>query len=176
MLSLPPSLARSIRLVQPARTPLLITVRTHLGYIPFEGRVGRRLSNSEKFYIEAKRANLQPVKKVTYSFDPVREDHHSIRNFMYWWNNPKVLATNNKLLIKTEVVDDRREPKILFDLVDGRQLEIRTALLSALEIATVTNQYLLPLVKEEVVAVETKSAKAAAGSGGGASKKGKGKK
>jgi len=128
----------------------------------------------EKFYHEAKRANLQPVKKVTYSFDPVREDHHSIRNFMFWWNNPKVLATNVKLLVKTEVADDRREPKILFDLVDGRQLEIRTSLLTALEIATVTNQYLLPLVKEEEAVIETKSAKAAAA---GASKKGgKGKR
>ena len=38
--------------------------RTHLGYIPFEGRIGKKLSNVEKFYIEAKRANLQPVKKV----------------------------------------------------------------------------------------------------------------
>ncbi len=38
--------------------------RTHMGYIPFEGRIGRKLSNVEKFYLEAKRANLQPVKKV----------------------------------------------------------------------------------------------------------------
>jgi hypothetical protein len=35
-----------------------------MGYIPFEGRIGRKLSNVEKFYLEAKRANLQPVKKV----------------------------------------------------------------------------------------------------------------
>ena len=27
-------------------------------------------------------------------------------------------------MVKTEVVDDRREPRILFDLVDGRQLEV----------------------------------------------------
>jgi hypothetical protein len=37
-----------------------------MGYIPFEGRIGRKLSNVEKFYLEAKRANLQPVKKVCY--------------------------------------------------------------------------------------------------------------
>jgi hypothetical protein len=41
-----------------------------------------------------------------------------------FWHVIQVLSTNNKLLIKTEVVDDRREPKILFDLVDGRQLEV----------------------------------------------------
>ena len=42
-----------------------------------------------------------------------------------------------------------------------------------------TNQYLLPLVKEEVAVIETKSAKAAAagsGGGGGGKKGGKGKK
>ena len=51
--------------------------------------------------------------------------------------------------------------------------------MTALEIARVTNQYLLPLVKEEVAVIETKSAKAAAagsGGGGGGKKGGKGKK
>ena len=53
-------------------TPLVMSVRTHLGYIPFEGRMGGHvLSNPEKFFIEHKKANLQPVKKVTYSFDPM---------------------------------------------------------------------------------------------------------
>lgn len=169
-------LPKLANLAQPCRTPLVIAVRTHLGYIPFEGRLGRKLSDAEKFYIEVKRANLQPVKKVTYTFDPVREDHHSIRNFMYWFNKSKVLATNNKLVSKTEILDNRAEPKIVYDLVDGRQLEIRTGLLTALEIATVVNQYLLPLVKEEEAVVETKSAKAAAAGGGGGKKGGKGKK
>jgi len=144
-----------------------VPVRTHLGYIPFEGRVGPQPTNVQKFTRELAVANLQPVNKVTYTFDPMKENYHSLRNFMFFWNTKKVLRTNLKLLVKTEVVDDRRDPVILFDLKDGRTLEIRTGLLTELEIATIVNTYLLPLVTEEEVAVETKSAK---GAGAGAKK------
>jgi hypothetical protein len=46
-----------------------------MGYIPFEGRIGRKLSNVEKFYLEAKRANLQPVKKVCNVKGTVEQDY-----------------------------------------------------------------------------------------------------
>jgi len=151
-----------------AAAPQKTFVRTHLGYIPFEGRLGRKLTNKELFLKELKIANIQPVKKITYTFDPIREDYQSIRNFMYFWNKPKVLETNIKVIIKTDIVDDRREPVINFELTDGRELEVRTGNLTELEIARVVNYYLLPLVKEEVAQTETKSAK---GAGGGGAKK-----
>merc|ERR1712066_632442 len=119
---------------------------------------------------EVKRANLQPVVKVTYIFDPMRADHHSLRNFMFFWNTKKVLRTNLKLAVKTEIVDDRSDPLVNFQLNDGRNLEIQTGLLTELEIAGIVNHYLLPLVKEEEEVVETKSAKGAAQGG---AKKGK---
>lgn len=146
-------------LLRPSAPPTLSSVRTHLGYIPFEGRIGRKLSNKELFLHELKKANIQPVKKVTYSFDPIRSDYQSIRNFMFFWNKPKVLETNIKLLVKTEILDNRREPVISFELNDGRTLEVRTSALTELEIARVVNHYLLPLVKEEEAAVETKASK-----------------
>ena len=106
-------------------TPLVMSVRTHLGYIPFEGRMGGHvLSNPEKFFIEHKKANLQPVKKVTYSFDPMTNNCKSLRHFMFFWSSKKVKATNGKLLTKTEIVDNRSDPKILFELNDGRDLEV----------------------------------------------------
>jgi len=148
-------------LFQPTALPLVSAVRTHLGYIPYEGRKGRKLSNRELFLHELKRANLQPVKKVTYTFDPIRDDFQSIRNFMYFWNRPKVLETNIKLAVKTDIVDDRRDPVILFNLNDGRDLEVRTGNLTELEIACVVNHYLLPLVKAETGSMETKAAKGA---------------
>lgn len=152
-------------------TPLKTLVRTHLGYIPFEGRLGRRPTNITKFYEEHRNTNLQPVSKITYTFDPIKENYHSLRNFMFMWNSKKVRATNVKTIVKTEIVDDRRDPKITFDLNDGRQLEIRTGNLTELEIATIVNSYLLPLVKEEVASeVVSKGAKAA---GGKTSKKGR---
>jgi len=90
---------------------------------------------------------------------------------MFMWNSKKVRATNVKTIVKTEIVDDRQDPKITFDLNDGRQLEIRTGNLTELEIATIVNSYLLPLVKEEDVSeVASKGAKAA---GGKTSKKGR---
>ena len=107
-------------------TPLVTSVRTHLGYIPFEGRLGYQLqTNAQKFYSEHKKANLQPVAKVTYTFDPMTNNWNSLRNFMFFWQTKKVKATAPKLVTKTEVVDDRREPRILFNLTDGRELEVR---------------------------------------------------
>ena len=44
---------------------------------------------------------------------------------MFFWQTKKVKATAPKLITKTEVVDDRREPRILFNLNDGRELEVR---------------------------------------------------
>jgi len=164
-----PRLSPLLASVQEA-SPQTISVRTHLGYIPFEGRLGRKLSNKELFLKELRIANIQPVKKITYTFDPIREDYQSIRNFMYFWNKPKVLETNIKVIIKTDIVDDRREPVINFELTDGRNLEVRTSKLTELEIARVVNYYLLPLVKEEVVQAETKAAK---GAGAGGKKKGR---
>ena len=36
----------------------------------------------------------------------------------------QVLETNLKVLVKTEIVDDRREPVINFELNDGRTIEV----------------------------------------------------
>jgi len=153
-------------------TPLKTLVRTHLGYIPFEGRLAPQLNSRQKFFLEHKKANLQPVTKVTYTFDPMKENYHSLRNFMFFWNTKKVKATNIKLITQTKIVDDRSDPKVVFDLNDGRQLEIRSGNLTELEIATIVNSYLLPLVKDEA-ATETTSKGAAAAAGGKTSKKGR---
>lgn len=147
-------------------------VRTHLGYIPFEGPLKPYPTNTKKFHAALKTTNLQPVNKITYSFDPFTEDHHSLRNFMYFFNAKKVKATNVKTIVKTSILDDRSSPNVKFDLNDGRQLEIKTGRLTELEIVTIANNYILPLVKEvEEVVVETKAAKGAGK--GGAAKGGK---
>jgi len=153
-------------------SPVYVSSRTHLGYIPFEGRIGKQLSNHETFLVETRQINIQPVKKATFSFDPIREDYQSIRNFMYFFHKPKVLDTNQKIIIKKEILDDRSEPVITFELIDGRTLEIKTSKLTELEILRVMNYFLLPLVTEEKI-METKSAK---GAGSSSATGGKGKK
>merc|ERR1719369_2083003 len=145
---------------------MISTVRTHLGYIPFEGRLGKHLNNTMKFHLEMRKANLQPVIKVTYTFDPMTENCHTLRNFMFFLNTKKVKKTNLKMLSKVEIGDDRRDPTILMNLSDGRDLEIRTGNLTELEISIVVNTYLLPLVKEDEVETVTKSEKKASGKPG----------
>lgn len=169
------NLSRSLKPAQVSATflqsnlhnPVLVSSRTHLGYIPFEGRLGKQLSNDEAFYVEVRKMNIQPVKKATFSFDPIREDYQSIRNFMYFFHKPKVLDTNPKIIIKKDLVDDRSEPVLTLELADGRTLDIKTSKLTELEILRVMNYFVLPLVSEEKV-METKSAK-----GAGSSAKGK---
>ena len=78
----------TLRLVP--RAPLATAVRTHLGYIPFEGRLSKPPTNVVKFTMELARANLQPVTKATYTFDPMTTNSHSLRNFMFFWNTKKV--------------------------------------------------------------------------------------
>ena len=59
---------------------------------------------------------------------------------MYYWQQKKVRATNLKLLIKTEILDDRSDPKILFDLNDGRQLEVSSTFIVLIPFYITTGQ------------------------------------
>ena len=43
---------------------MLASVRTHLGYIPFEGRTATPPNDIVKFTLELKKANMQAVTKV----------------------------------------------------------------------------------------------------------------
>ena len=43
-----------------------------------------------------------------------------------------MLDTNQKIIIKKEILDDRSEPVITFELIDGRTLEIKTSKLGCL--------------------------------------------
>ena len=70
------------------------------------------------------------------------------------------------------MVDDRSSPYIQLELNDSRLLELRTRNLSVLEIASIVNNYVLPLVKEEEEVQQTTKAAKGAGQGG----KGRGKK
>ena len=54
----------SFRPLLSARAPLLSIVRTHLGYIPFEGRTATPPNDIVKFTLELKKANMQAATKV----------------------------------------------------------------------------------------------------------------
>lgn len=65
--------------------------------------------------------------QATYTFDPMTENCHSLRNFLFFWNTKKIRRTNLKLATKVSVVDNRSEPTILMNLNDGRDLEVPLA-------------------------------------------------
>ena len=64
--------------------------RSHVGYIPFEGRFGVRDSPYHRFREQRASIDLQPVKKVTFSVDPFRRDSGGIRNAMHAFSHDKV--------------------------------------------------------------------------------------
>jgi len=140
--------------------------------MPFEGRLRPHPTEPREFHAEIARTNLQPVNKITCVFDPFTEDYYSLRNYMYFVNRRKTKETNRRCIHKTNVVDDRSSPYIQLELNDGRLLELRTGNLSVLEIASIVNNYVLPLVKEEEEVQQTTKAAKGAGQGG----KGRGKK
>lgn len=152
--------------------PSAYLVRNHTGYIPFEGRLGRVLQEFDYFFMQMKSVNLKPVKKMSFTFDPFHDNVGSIRNVMHFITKPKIKKTNVKCAFKFDVVSDRREPTLKVELNEGKPILFKTQNLTRLELISEFNRLVLPLVKEEEVAKETKTAKAA----GGGKKMGKGRK
>lgn len=148
--------------------PTLMSVRTHLGYIPRQGPANTRANEHEQTKIQVKKVNMKPVKKVHYKLDPFHPKPHSILNVMTHLSNEKIQKSNPKCLWKTEMVSDRSEPTIKIELNEGDSLLFKTANLRAVEILEIMNNYVLPRVVAETKAAEPKAA-----AGGGKGKKGK---
>jgi len=139
------------------------TVRTHTGYIPFEGRLPNIDNPQRDFYLKTRLINLQPVKKVTFKFDPFTKNCCGVRDMIAVMSTEKVRRTNPKCGFKTEVVDDGSEPTMKVELGgdnDGKRIVFETGLLSSHEILEHFNRLVLPLVKEETEAtVQSKGEK-----------------
>ena len=141
-----------------ALKPVIATVpvRTHTGYIPFEGRVPNIDNPQMEFYLKTRLINLQPVKKITFKFDPFTKNCAGVRDMIAVMGSEKVRMTNPKCGFKTDVVDDGSEPTIRVELGgdnDGKKIVFEAGLLSSHEILEQFNRIVLPLVKEETGAV-----------------------
>ena len=143
--------------------PLLLTpFRTHTGYIAFEGRFGHRTDDDALARVQAKKLNLQPVKKITFKLDPFRKDVKGLRNMMMDVSHDKVRATNLKCAVKTEILSDGSEPTMIVDMNEGKRLVFRGAHLKRLDFLSQFNKIVLPLVQEKKGTVtETKASKLA---------------
>ncbi|EEB20478.1 mitochondrial 50S ribosomal protein L53, putative [Pediculus humanus corporis] len=99
-----------------------------------------------KFYQIVKKEidgfNLKIVKRLLIKFDPFRKDVKEISNFIH---KKEVQESNPKLQIKTEILTDRSEQTITFDLTNGQTFIFKCANLKSLEILRLINTHITPL-------------------------------
>lgn len=139
-----------------------VPVRSHTGYIPFEGRVPNIDNPQVDFYLKTRLINLQPVKKVTFKFDPFTKNCAGVRDMIAVMGSEKVRKTNPKCGFKTDIVDDGSEPTMKVELGgdnDGKRIVFEAGLLSSHEILEQFNRIVLPLVQDEQEAVQSKGEK-----------------
>ena len=175
----------TLRPLLSARAPMLASVRTHLGYIPFEGRTAAPPNQMVKFTLELKKANMQPVTKVHKLKIGFRIIVQSFTGHLHLWPNDWELPQPAQLHVLLEHEEDPEnqpeagnqgfcggrsqwthhphEPQrwqgswgaslrnfslnVLFEMLLMSGVQIRCGNLTELEIASVVNHYLLPLVK-----------------------------
>jgi len=117
---------------------------------------------------QKKLINLTPVKSVQFTFDPFAENIKSTREFLFYISEPKVRQTNLSCPIRTEIVCNRAEPTIVFQLKPDiqQQAEVETIKfkannLTALELLQLYNKYITVLtpIEEPDEVIETKGKK-----------------
>lgn len=135
-----------------AAPSVVVPDRRHSGYIPFTGRLGPAATEESLFIRQMGLVDLKPVKKMTFTFDPIRKDVRSLRQWMHHMTAEKRKKTNVKCIFRFEVVSDRSEPTVKVELNEaegGGTILFKSANLSQLELVSEFNKMVLPLVKEE---------------------------
>ncbi|XP_071546770.1 large ribosomal subunit protein mL53 [Panulirus ornatus] len=98
---------------------------------------------------QVKLLNLQPVKKIVFTFDPFSENAVVVRNTLNYFHQERVRDTNPKCSVKVNVVSTRAEPNIEVKLVDGKTVLFKTKNLQSLEILQKFNQLISSQAKIE---------------------------
>lgn len=140
----------------------ILPVRTHYGYLPFEGRIPNDETPKAIQKKQLKALNFKPVKKITFQVDPCHRHSGSIRQLMTLISNPKVTKTGLKTIFKYDFVSDRSDPTVSLTFHDTDQsLVFKTAHLTEHEIIYELNKFVLPLVKEDTTpsALEAKKSR-----------------
>lgn len=109
-------------------------------------------------YREVRKFRLQPVKKLTFQFDPFHESANAVRNFLFHLSARRVRRTNQACIIKTDIVNDRSEPSISLDLHNGLNVLFKCESLNTFDLAQQFN-YLVEKydIKEEESPIKLKS-------------------
>ena len=147
--------------------------RTHVGYLPFEGRIPSNTTEKALNLQQTKLINLKPVKRMIFKCDPVHPKSASIRRLMTTISEEKVVKTGPKTAIKYDFVTDRSTPSLTLTFHDNDTTVIfKMAEMTEHEVIYEVNQIVLPLIKaEKETASKKEIGKKPAGGGGGKKKK-----
>ncbi|XP_065566932.1 large ribosomal subunit protein mL53-like isoform X2 [Artemia franciscana] len=130
--------------------------------IPFSGRLTRGPGLLGYISKEVASVSLKPVKKIVFRFDPFREPARPIRDCIYYFSLDKVRKTNQKCIIKTDIVCNKTPPQIDVQLENGKSILFEAENLAVEDILKHFNLIVKPLVpKEEESVIATKGTIAA---------------
>ncbi|XP_075213151.1 mitochondrial ribosomal protein L53 [Lycorma delicatula] len=93
--------------------------------------------------------NLKPVKRILLKFDPFTPESVETRSFLYSITSKKARDSNPACPIKTEVLCDRSEPSVHFQLTNGESVIFKSKNLTALEMLKLVNQHITVLAPKE---------------------------
>lgn len=143
-------------------TLVRVPFRSHVGYMPFEGPIVPRNTPSHLLNREVLNVNLKPVTRIHFKWDPFHPKVKSVRDLMFLMSAERIRATNPKCTFKTEAVNDRAEATLRVALEDGRNLVFKLGHLNALDVISILNKHVLPMVKiEKETVLESKGSKMA---------------
>ena len=136
------------------------SIRTHSGYLPFEGRIPNNTSEAAVNRIEIKKINFKPVKRVLFTCDPCHPRANHIRRLMTTISAEKIVKTGPKTIFKYDFVTDRSEPSLALTFHDNDNTVIfKMAEMTEHEVIAEMNKIVLPLVKDEKEASKDLSGK-----------------
>ncbi|KAK2582275.1 hypothetical protein KPH14_004618 [Odynerus spinipes] len=114
--------------------------------IPFSGTRTRSSGVIAAITKQLKAINLKPVDKIVVQFDPFHEKVKETRSFLAYLSSPKIFSTNPSCILKTNVVCDRSEPTVTFNLTTGNKIIFKCANLTSLNILQYCNKHISSLV------------------------------
>ncbi|XP_034137946.1 39S ribosomal protein L53, mitochondrial [Drosophila guanche] len=142
--------------------------------VPFSGTLRRSGGIVSAIGKQLKSINLKGVKRITVQFDPFAENVKSTREFFFLLSTPKVVQTNPKCVVKSDIVCDRQPASIKFSLIDAAQeqaqvkeIRFNSSNLNTLELLELCNKHVSSLAPPEEVTnkVLTKAEKQKLGGG-----------
>lgn len=132
--------------------------------VPFSGGFTRSAGIYSAIGKQLKSVNLKPIKQVVFKFDPFKPNVKTIRDCMFLFSSQKVVNTNPRCLIKTDIADNC-EPTISITLDEGKKLLFKTEHLNTLEVLQEFNKIVVPLIPKEEEILGKVAGKIAAGAG-----------